>query len=654
MKQAGAGELQALQGARSIVACAFALLADPAAAESGPEAAWLCEHLPMAGGAPGLEAAVQAALADWQQDPPAGDERLHALALAEGLGLPEVLALALARAVETDAMAARALSWLQHPVGDGRPSVGLIAGLCARLGEADAAARLACGRACRDGLIQLTLEERPLVERGVRVPLATVLALDGHASPWPEVHEDLVDLPPLSPSARLAAQRHAAGLFDGGMQVLVVRCGLASESRAGTAAVAATLGRRCAFVQGDPAPGIGAWLTLRGTIPVLCWTLAPSEQRVLPRMAGYRGPVLVAAGLDGSVAADRAVATWHMAVPPAAERALLWQSALYGSGEPGVLAQRAALHRHGAGRIADLARVARADAARSGQALQLPHVMAAARSAAGAQLGAMAELLPDDIADSALVLAPALQEAVAALVSRCRLRDGLAASLGPAARTRYRPGVRALLVGPSGTGKTLAAGWMATRLGLPLYRVDLAAVSSKYIGETEKHLADLFAAAEHAEVVLLFDEADSLFGKRTDVNDANDRFANQQTNYLLQRIESFEGIALLTSNSRARFDSAFARRLDAIIEFPAPGPEVRRELWQAHLGQLHRVSAAGINRLAAICELSGGHIRSATLTAAARAAERDESLDEADLVAAVAAEYRKLGKAVPSGLAGVA
>ena len=139
--------------------------------------------------------------------------------------------------------------------------------------------------------------------------------------------------------------------------------------------------------------------------------------------------------------------------------------------------------------------------------------------------------------------------------------------------------MRALLVGPSGTGKTLAAGWLATRLGLPLYRVDLASVTSKYIGETEKNLAQLFARAEHAEGVLLFDEADSLFGKRTDVKEANDRFANAQTNYLLQRIESFDGIAILTSNSRARFDSAFTRRLDAVIEFPPPGPEERRALW---------------------------------------------------------------------------
>jgi hypothetical protein len=193
----------------------------------------------------------------------------------------------------------------------------------------------------------------------------------------------------------------------------------------------------------------------------------------------------------------------------------------------------------------------------------------------------------------------------------------------------------------------LAAGWLASRLGLPLYRVDLASVSSKYIGETEKNLAQLFARAEHAEGVLLFDEADSLFGKRTEVKDANDRFANQQTNYLLQRIESFDGIALLTSNSRARFDSAFTRRLDAIIEFPTPGPDERRALWLAHLGTHHRLDDGQINRVAVACDLAGGHIRNATLTAAAAA---PEVIDYPRLCSAIAQEYRKLGRALPAGL----
>jgi SpoVK/Ycf46/Vps4 family AAA+-type ATPase len=227
--------------------------------------------------------------------------------------------------------------------------------------------------------------------------------------------------------------------------------------------------------------------------------------------------------------------------------------------------------------------------------------------------------LADDIPDAgAGARAGPAAGALEALLARCRLRDTLADGLGAAARTRYRPGVRALLVGPSGTGKTLAASWVATRLGLPLYRVDLASVTSKYIGETEKNLvravrprrARRGAAALRRGRLACSASAPT---SRT----ANDRFANQQTNYLLQRIESFEGITLLTSNSRARFDSAFTRRLDAIIEFLAPGPVERRALWLAHLGESNILDAVALNRLAANCDLPGGHIRNVVLAAAA-------------------------------------
>jgi SpoVK/Ycf46/Vps4 family AAA+-type ATPase len=204
---------------------------------------------------------------------------------------------------------------------------------------------------------------------------------------------------------------------------------------------------------------------------------------------------------------------------------------------------------------------------------------------------------------------------------------------------------------PSGTGKTLAAGWLATQLGLPLYRVDLAAVTSKYIGETEKNLAQLLARAEQAEVILLFDEADSLFGKRTDVKEANDRFANAQTNYLLQRIETFDGITLLTSNNRTRFDAAFSRRLDLIVEFPAPGPEERRALWLSHLGDAHTLTPRQINQLAVGADFTGGHIRNVVLTAAALARSADRKIEYADVLRGVEGEYRKLSRPVPGELA---
>jgi SpoVK/Ycf46/Vps4 family AAA+-type ATPase len=210
--------------------------------------------------------------------------------------------------------------------------------------------------------------------------------------------------------------------------------------------------------------------------------------------------------------------------------------------------------------------------------------------------------------------------------------------------------VRALFHGPPGTGKTLAAAWLARQLGLPLFRVDLAGVLSKYIGETEKNLAAMLSAAEAAEVVLLFDEADALFGKRTEIRSANDRFANTQTDYLLQRLEAWSGIAVLTTNHRAGLDEAFTRRLDAVIELPLPAPAERRALWDVHLGTQHALTASDINRLAATLPVAGGHIRNAVLAAAVTAREQQRPLRLDDVIGGMESELRKLGRQLPPGV----
>ncbi len=138
-----------------------------------------------------------------------------------------------------------------------------------------------------------------------------------------------------------------------------------------------------------------------------------------------------------------------------------------------------------------------------------------------------------------------------------------------------RIGVKILLIGPSGTGSSLAAKWLATRLGLPLYRVDLASVTSKYIGETEKNLNKLFDRAEEAGQILLFDEADSLFGKRSDVKDAHDRYANQQASYLLQRLEQYKGVAILASNSQSKLDDALSKKMDHVVKVESSTDNLR-------------------------------------------------------------------------------
>jgi hypothetical protein len=628
---------------------ALAALAPEAPLQSDPppEALWL------AGQREGVGAPASdwtSAFGHWCTDPPPQDRRFAALSGTLRLSAAETLAVALACACERDTMTGRALAWLQAPIGGARPIAGLVANLAQRFGATSPLAALAAGPARASGLLQLEPEHRPLPETTLAVPQPIVLALEDppHLF-WPGLRLGFPDPPVLPQSLREAAGSRARALAHGATPALVVRSGHPREAKAVAAEIAARLGAHAVFLEGDAPAGLGPWLWLAAAVPVVCAELAPGERRRLKEIPGWNGPILVASGPDGSFEREgEPLPVWRVPVPSADERIALWQAA---TGNVELAAVLGAAHRHAAARISDLARAGRFQAELAGADRVGPAEIAqAARGGTSGDLGTLAELLPDPIPDDAVVLPSTTRQELVALAGRCLARDALADALGPASRARYRPGVRALLVGPSGTGKTLAVGWLATRLGLALYRVDLAAVTSKYIGETEKNLAQLFARAEHAEVVLLFDEADSLFGKRTDVKDSNDRFANAQTNYLLARIESYEGIAILTSNSRARFDSAFTRRLDAIIEFAAPGPEERRALWLAHLGEEHSLSTSELNRLAANCEVAGGHIRNIVLAAAVAARGEARPIAESDLVPAIAAEYRKLGRPAPSAL----
>jgi vesicle-fusing ATPase len=211
---------------------------------------------------------------------------------------------------------------------------------------------------------------------------------------------------------------------------------------------------------------------------------------------------------------------------------------------------------------------------------------------------------------------------------------------GFADRTSRGLGVTALFAGESGTGKTLAAEIIANELSLDLYRVDLAATVSKYIGETEKNLSRLFDAAEGSGAVLLFDEADALFGKRTEIRDSHDRYANLEVAYLLQRMESYRGLAILTTNLRSNLDRAFVRRLRFIMQFPFPDEEQRAEIWRKAFPPqtpLENVEPESLAKLT----IPGGSIWSIALSAAFAAAEAGTAITPAHLVQAARTEYAK-------------
>ncbi|WUH98503.1 ATP-binding protein [Spirillospora sp. NBC_00431] len=212
-------------------------------------------------------------------------------------------------------------------------------------------------------------------------------------------------------------------------------------------------------------------------------------------------------------------------------------------------------------------------------------------------------------------------------------------------------GVVAMFAGESGTGKTMAAEVLAADLGLDLYVVELPAVVDKYVGETEKNLERIFTEADRMDAVLLFDEADAVFGKRSDVKDSHDRYANLESAYLLQRLESFGGIAVLTTNLRANVDDAFTRRLDLVVDFPFPDAAQRLALWEHCLAPPVPVDGAvDLGRCAREFELAGGAIRSAAVTAGYLAAAAGRPVTMDDLLSGARREYRKLGRLLPGDI----
>jgi SpoVK/Ycf46/Vps4 family AAA+-type ATPase len=206
-------------------------------------------------------------------------------------------------------------------------------------------------------------------------------------------------------------------------------------------------------------------------------------------------------------------------------------------------------------------------------------------------------------------------------------------------------GLHVLFSGPPGTGKTMAAAVIANDLGLSLYRIDLAQVVSKYIGETEKNLERVFVAAEQTNAILFFDEADALFGKRSDVKDAHDRYANIEISYLLQRMEEYAGLAILATNLRQHLDEAFLRRLQVSVEFPFPDEAHRRRIWETLFPRQAPISPdVEFDLLAREIKLAGGNLKNIALAAAFYAAEKGGTIDLTHISRAARREHQKLGR----------
>ena len=272
----------------------------------------------------------------------------------------------------------------------------------------------------------------------------------------------------------------------------------------------------------------------------------------------------------------------------------------------------------------------------------------ATRNAARRSLDGLAERIDARATWADLVLPEATLRALRTMAAQVRQRHRVLRDWGFAQRSARGLGLGALFAGGSGTGKTMAAEVLANELQLDLYRIDLAALVSKYIGETEKNLSRVFAAAEASGAILLFDEADALFGKRSEVRDSHDRYANLEVSYLLQRIESWRGLAILTSNMRHAIDTAFLRRLRFIVNFPFPDDAARAQIWQRAFPAAAPQEGLDMAKLARL-SLSGGHIRNVALNAAFLAADEARAIGMRHLLMAAEAEFAKIEKPLPAG-----
>ncbi|MFC7263025.1 AAA family ATPase [Streptomyces lutosisoli] len=608
--------------------------------------------------------------------PPAGSV-LDGLARRFGLSPLDLDLLLVAVAPDLDARFERLYGYLNDDLTRRRPTVGLALGLCGLAGAAAARFRLAPGAPLVEGgLVEVTEAERPPLSRVLAVPDRVTAHLLGSARPdarlagvLGEARED--------PTAEAAEVHRTAAAAGTGTGLVHLRSRGGDAEGLATAALHAA-GRRPLVLDavalarrpGD-VPELARTAALEARLTGAGVVVGPLES--LPAEPGERARTLGAlcAALRGIPLFTHGTGTWdplwaadtpvvlNVRAPSPERQAERWRHALdraagdgsaTGTGDADELAQSVAAHRLDSGQLRRAADVAMRTAALAGRPVRADDLRTAVRAQNGAGLDRLARRVEPGVGWDDLVLPPTTHRRLRELALRARHREQVLGEWGMRPGGGRGRGVIALFAGESGTGKTMSAEVVAADLGMDLYVVDLSTVVDKYVGETEKNLERIFTEASAVNAVLLFDEADAIFGKRSEVKDAHDRHANIESAYLLQRMESFDGIAVLTTNLRANLDEAFTRRLDVVADFPVPDSGQRLALWERCLGErLPRADDLDLAFCADRFELAGGSIRACAVTAAYLAAESGEPLTMRQVVTAVAQEYRKLGRLVLEG-----
>ncbi|OKI06191.1 AAA family ATPase [Streptomyces sp. CB02923] len=543
--------------------------------------------------------------------------------------------------------------YLNDDVSRRRATVGLALDLCgtpAHLPEARA--RFHPSAPLRAlGLLTVEEAERPLLTRSLRVPDRLTAHLLGDDTPDASLLGHLHPLPDPLPTAQ-----HDEG-FARRLATLLGRepcTAYLREHREGDALTTLASALHEAGVEAlrfsgpaDRVPELLREARLSGRAVVLCGLPAQPEPLVAELTAATDVTVLLADPRPYDPQWSPHDPLVLQAPRPPAEGTAAWRAALGPAADGFDLAATVAPYHLGGARITRAARAAAALAAFEAAPLTAAHVRLAARQQSASGLEQHARRIRPAVDWRDLVLPDGPLSQLRELALRARHRDRVLGDWRLSAGGGRGRGVLGLFAGESGTGKTLSAEVIAADLGVDLYVVQLSSVVDKYVGETEKNLERIFTEADRTDAVLLFDEADAVFGRRSEVKDAHDRYANMESAYLLQRLESFDGIALLTTNLRANIDDAFTRRLDTVVDFAFPDAGQRRELWRNGLAHVPCAEDLDVASLARDFELAGGAIRGAVVTAAYLAAGRDEPVAAGDLWEGARREYRKAGRLVP-------